>query len=154
VSHWKVACPPELLSPGASPPPPVLILVLCPCCVCRLLVAPALIESLGWESVFYLFGLGGIAWCFYFNQQQPVLPADPLAGMPSGRLALFKRASNDRSSTRSCSVSIPCLPNSGGQQKSLSLWLSSSIIRLPGICPVRGFIKRLARRREDSQAPI
>lgn len=47
-------------------------------------MAPALIESLGWESVFYLFGAAGIVWCYAFNQQQPVLPADPISTIDAG----------------------------------------------------------------------
>ncbi|GAQ92627.1 major facilitator superfamily [Klebsormidium nitens] len=53
--------------------------------VAGLLVAPALIESLGWESVFYLFGAAGIVWCYAFNKQQPVLPADPISASESGK---------------------------------------------------------------------
>jgi ACS family sodium-dependent inorganic phosphate cotransporter len=76
-----------------------------------LLVAPALIESLGWESVFYLFGLGGIAWCFYFNQQQPVLPADPLAGIPSG-----SSENGVRGSLRSLKRRVAALPAATAQE--------------------------------------
>lgn len=33
--------------------------------LCRLLLAPHIIESYGWESVFYIFGVLGIFWYIY-----------------------------------------------------------------------------------------
>lgn len=39
--------------------------------VAGLTIAPSLIETLGWPSVFILFGVIGIVWCYWFNAVVP-----------------------------------------------------------------------------------
>ncbi|CBI25560.3 unnamed protein product, partial [Vitis vinifera] len=46
---------------------------------CRLLLAPPLIQNFGWEAVFYIFGILGIAWFLGFQfvkEEQPSFVAD------------------------------------------------------------------------------
>lgn len=42
--------------------------------VLGLLFAPPIIQNLGWESVFYIFGLLGIIWCLVFESVQELQP--------------------------------------------------------------------------------
>lgn len=54
--------------------------------VAGLLLAPPLIQNLGWESVFYMFGLFGIAWFVGFQflkEAQPSLAAEPIPWVQS-----------------------------------------------------------------------
>ncbi|XP_044382600.1 probable anion transporter 5, chloroplastic [Triticum aestivum] len=44
--------------------------------VLGLLFAPPIIQNLGWESVFYIFGLLGIIWCLVFESVQELQPGD------------------------------------------------------------------------------
>ncbi|KAA8535193.1 hypothetical protein F0562_030196 [Nyssa sinensis] len=54
--------------------------------VMGLLLAPPLIQNFGWGSVFYIFGLLGIAWFLGFQlvaEEQPPFDAAPISGSPS-----------------------------------------------------------------------
>lgn len=58
--------------------------------ITALLLAPALIDTLGWQWVFWICGATGLAWCAYWQpnvpEQPPALPAAPSSAGESALL--------------------------------------------------------------------
>ncbi len=58
--------------------------------ITALLLAPALIDTLGWQWVFWICGATGLAWCAYWQPTVPEQPpALPTATSSAGESALF-----------------------------------------------------------------
>ena len=66
-----------------------------------LLIAPALIEWLNWEAVFYIFGALGLVWCVFLQAPSaplhpppptlpPVYPSTPVPSLPVRKAKLGK----------------------------------------------------------------
>ena len=58
--------------------------------IAALLLAPVVIENLGWQSVFYICGATGLAWSAYWWPAVPVQPpAIPAATASAGAAPFF-----------------------------------------------------------------